>query len=160
MPTINRGIVARVAGTAAVAVALFTASFEGVSPKVYVDPAGVKTVCVGHAYTGPDGKPLRLGDSYTEDVCSYLLGQDIQTAQKAVKSAVKVPLSAGETLAYTDFVFNLGAGTFRKSSMLRKLNAGQHAAACNDLLKWVYGGGKKLLGLVRRREAERKACLS
>jgi lysozyme len=92
-----------------VASALFTSGFEGVRNTVYSDPAGNKTVCVGHAYTGPDGKPLQAGQTLSDDVCSYLLGQDIAKAQASVNSLVKVPLSAGEQLAYTDFVFNLPA---------------------------------------------------
>jgi lysozyme len=152
--------VARIAGAAAVATALFTAGWEGNSPKVYTDPVGIKTVCVGHAYTGPEGQPLRAGEVYSDDVCSYLLGQDILTAQKAVAARVRVPLSAGETLAYTDFVFNVGAGSFGSSTLLRLLNAGKHGEACRELLKWVYGGGQKLPGLVKRRQAEYTSCLS
>jgi lysozyme len=68
---------------------------------VYSDPAGNKTVCVGHAYTDPNGKPLKAGAAYSDDVCSYLLGQDIAKAQGDVKSLVKVPLSSGEQVAYT-----------------------------------------------------------
>lgn len=162
MPTINKAILARIAGGAA-AVAVFIAGFEGTSNRVYVDPVGVKTVCVGHASTGPDGKPLRLGDTYTDDVCGYLLGKDIAEAQKAVESTVKVPLSDGEKLAYTDFVFNMGRGAFARSSMLKKLNAGNHTGACRELPRWnkgtVKGKPVVLPGLVTRRAAEMKACL-
>jgi lysozyme len=152
-----------------VASALFTSGFEGVRNTVYSDPAGNKTVCVGHAYTGPDGKPLQVGQTFSDDVCSYLLGQDIAKAQASVKSLVKVPLSAGEQLAYTDFVFNLGAGSFQHSTILRDLNGantkdvrfnkGQHTQACEGLSAWVYSGGKVQPGLVKRRSAEKKACL-
>lgn len=160
---INKSIVARVAGAAAVAAALFTAGFEGHSNKVYVDPAGIKTVCEGHAYTGPDGKPLRLGDAYSDDVCSYLLGKDIAEAQKALDARVKVPLSEGERLAYTDFVFNVGVGKFARSTLLRKLNAGDRIGACKELPKWDKGVVKgklvSLPGLAKRRAAEEKVCL-
>jgi lysozyme len=158
-----------VAGSAAVAIALFTSGYEGIRNTVYKDPAGISTVCAGHAYTGPDGKPLKAGATYSDDVCSYLLGQDIATAQKAVKSLAKVPLTAGEDLAYTDFTFNVGQGNFARSTILRDLNsantadvrfnAGRHEQACKGLAAWVYSGGKKLAGLVKRRAAEEKACL-
>jgi len=143
-----------------VAAALFTSGFEGFRNTVYRDPTGNATVCVGHAYTGPDGKPLKSGATYSDDVCSYLLGQDIAKAQKAVKSLVKVPLSAGENVAYTDFVFNAGSGNFARSTILRDLNVGRRQQACNGLTAWVYSGGKKLSGLVARRKAEEKACLA
>lgn len=163
MPTINRAVIARMVGAGGLAIALFTAGFEGWSNGVYVDPVGHKAVCAGHDSTGPDGKPLRAGDTYTDAVCSYLLGQDVATAEKAVESSVKVPLSPGEKLAYTDFVFNAGVGAFRSSSSLRKLNAGDRKGACNGLLDWDKGRVKGKLvtlpGLQRRREAEVKACL-
>jgi lysozyme len=160
---INKDIIKKVAGAGLVATALFISGFEGVSNKVYVDPVGIQTVCAGHAYTGPDGKPLKEGATYTDDVCSYLLGQDTLAANKAVLAAVKVPLSAGENLAYTDFTFNNGAGAFRKSSILRKLNKGDRKGACAALLLYVKGKVKGKLvtlpGLVTRRKAEQKACL-
>ncbi|WP_414444628.1 lysozyme [Burkholderia sp. 22PA0106] len=144
--------------------ALFTSGFEGVKNTVYTDPAGKVTVCAGHAYTGPDGKPLKAGATYSDDVCSYLLGKDIASAQAAVERLAKVPLSAGEKLAYTDFVFNLGSGNFAGSTLLRKLNAGDHADACRELPKWNKGTvkGKQIVlpGLVKRRAAEERACLS
>jgi lysozyme len=163
LPTINRAIVARIAGAALVATALFTAQFEGFSNKVYVDPVGHHAVCVGHDSTGPDGKPLRAGDTYTDDVCSYLLGKDVSKAQASVIATVKVPLSDGETLAYTDFVFNEGEGNLASSTLVKKLNAGDHAGACNELPRWdkgvIRGRSVTLPGLVTRRAAELRACL-
>jgi lysozyme len=164
MGTINKAVVTRIAGAGLLATALFIGGFEGSSNTVYVDPTGNKTVCEGHAYTGPDGKPLKAGATYTDDVCSYLLGQDTLAANKAVLAAVKVPLSDGENLAYTDFTFNNGAGAFRKSSILRKLNKSDRKGACAALLLYVKGTVKGKLvtlpGLVTRRQAENKACLS
>ncbi|MFL9902152.1 lysozyme [Paraburkholderia fungorum] len=162
MPTINKALLARISA-GAVAAAVFIVGFEGASNKVYIDPVGHRAVCVGHDSTGPDGKPLRLGDTYTDDVCSYLLGKDIAEAQKALATRVKVPLSDGERLAYTDFIFNMGSGAFTRSSILRKLNKGDRKGACAALLLYVKGTVKGKLvtlpGLVTRRKAENKACL-
>lgn len=164
MPKINTAIVRSVAGAGAVAIALFTGGFEGFSNRVYNDTGDVKTVCVGHAYTDAQGKPLRAGESLSDDVCSYLLGQDIASAQKSLHASVSVPLSSGEELAYTDFIFNLGAGAWRSSSMRRLVNQGKHAEACKRLLAWdtakVNGKQTVLPGLQKRREAEEKACLA
>lgn len=161
---INKTIVARFAGIGLLAAAMFTAGFEGDVNRVYIDSTGNKTVCVGHAYTGPEGKPLQMGTSYTDEVCSQLLGQDTLAASKAVVAAVKVPISEGEMVAYTDFVFNLGAGVFRKSGLLKKLNKGDHVGACNGLLAYDKGTVKGKLvtipGLTKRRKAEQLACLS
>ncbi|CAB3798821.1 Lysozyme RrrD [Pararobbsia alpina] len=81
----------------------------------------------------------------------------------AVTRIVKVPLSPGEKLAYTDFVFNEGSGNFASSTLVRKLNAGDHAGACNELSRWdkaeVEGEAVALAGLTKRRAAERLVCL-
>ncbi|MEX3555436.1 MAG: lysozyme [Burkholderia gladioli] len=178
MPQINRAIVARVAGVAAVAAALFTAQFEGHSNKGYLDPAGIPTVCDGHARTDPEGKPLRLDQTYSDDVCSYLLGKDISEADRAVQRLVKVPLSEGERIAYTDFAFNAGAPNLAASTLLKKVNAGDRVGACHELPRWTCatvakGKGdtsgicatkdrakKQLPGLVKRRNAATRTCLA
>jgi len=67
---------------------------------------------------------------------------------------VKEPLSDDQTAALADFIYNLGAGNFRSSTLLRKLNAGDYAGAAAEFDKWDYAGGKELAGLLRRREAE------
>ncbi|MET3214263.1 UNVERIFIED_ORG: lysozyme [Burkholderia territorii] len=159
------------------ATALFTAQFEGYSNKVYSDPVGINTVCVGHARTDPHGKPLRLGQTYSDEVCSYLLGKDISEADKAVQRLVKVPLSEGERIAYTDFAFNAGAANLAASTLLKKVNAGDRVGACHELPRWTCatvekGKGdasgtcatrdrskKQLPGLVKRRDAAMRACL-
>jgi lysozyme len=142
--------------------ALFTANFEGVVNKVYKDPVGRYAVCVGHDSYAPDGTPLKAGQVYTDDQCSELLGKDIKTAQDAVIKMVKVPLTEGERQAYGDFVFNLGAGNFAGSTLLKVLNQGDHAGACKQLLVWnkgrVNGTLVVLPGLDKRRKAEYALC--
>lgn len=56
--------------------------------------------------------------------------------------------------AITSFVFNLGAGRYRASTLRRRINAQDWAGAREELTKWVRGGGRVLPGLVRRRAAE------
>lgn len=61
----------------------------------------------------------------------------------------------GERLcAIADFSYNLGLARLKVSTLRRKLNEQQYEDARNELRKWVYGGGRKLRGLVLRREAE------
>ncbi|MGH1510374.1 lysozyme [Ralstonia solanacearum] len=161
---VNKGIVASIAGAAAVSIALFTASYEGERNKVYVDPVGHHAVCSGRDSYGPDGTPLKLGQTFTDDQCSVMLGKDVKTAGQALDRLVLVSLSPGERLAYTDFIFNLGAGAFEGSTLRRKLNAGNRPGACAELLRWDKGkvGGKlvTLPGLTKRRKAEYQQCLS
>jgi len=56
--------------------------------------------------------------------------------------------------AICDFVFNLGAGRLQSSTLRRKINTEEWDDVPYELSRWVYGGGKKLRGLVLRREAE------
>ncbi|MFC0127387.1 glycoside hydrolase family protein [Ralstonia solanacearum] len=66
-------------------------------------------------------------------------------------------------LAYTDSIFNLGAGAFEGSSLRHKLNAVNRPEACAELLRWdqetVGGKPVTLPGLTKRRKAEYQRCL-
>jgi lysozyme len=72
---------------------------------------------------------------------------------------VHVPLTQNQFDALVSFVFNLGVGNFRTSTLLKKLNAGDNDGAAQEFGRWIHAGGKALPGLVRRREAERALFL-
>lgn len=128
-------------------------AFEGYHPTAYSDPVGILTVCYGH--TGDVEQK-----TYTRAECEALLKADTLNALNGVNRSVNVKISNQERAAYTSFVFNVGEGAFKKSTMLKKINSGDRVGACNELSKWVYARGIKFNGLVKRREAERKLCLS
>lgn len=150
-PAIKKVVVASVLGIAAIA------GYEGLENKAYVDPVGVTTICYGHTATA------KLGQKKTSEECWKLLEKDAKIASDTVLRYTKVPLSQDELDAYTSFVYNLGAGNFASSTLLRKLNAGDRVGACNELKRWVYGKVKgvntALKGLVNRRNAENVVCL-
>ena len=77
---------------------------------------------------------------------------------------VKVPLNQNEFDALVSLVFNIGAGGFKGSSVLRNLNAGNRRGAADSMLAWNKGtiGGKKVVlkGLANRRAEERAQFLS
>lgn len=62
--------------------------------------------------------------------------------------------SDGRFSGVVDFVFNLGPGRYASSTLRRCVNAGQWERAKTEVLRWVWGGGRKLPGLVIRREAD------
>ncbi|RKR07665.1 lysozyme [Kushneria sinocarnis] len=132
--------------------------FEGTENTAYLDPVGVPTVCTGH--TGPG---VRAGERLSDERCRALLEEDLGEAFAALERRVdpviyrQMPESRRAALA--SFIFNVGEGNFRDSTLLRKLNAGKPRAACNELTRWVHAGGRKLPGLVRRRQTERRLCL-
>ena len=76
-------------------------------------------------------------------------------AGKAADPALEVDGQRLEEFdALVDFVFNEGAGTFSRSSVLSALNAGNYAAAKSALSNYTTSQGTKSAALVRRRQAE------
>ena len=141
--------------TALATTGVFVAKHEGLILGTYVDPVGIITSCYGH--TGPE---LKLGQKFSEDECLEQLAKDLSKHNTEMMKYVKVPLSAEEHAAYLSFTYNVGVGNFKSSTLLKKLNAGEREEACNQLSRWVYAKGKKLKGLVNRREDEKSLCLS
>jgi lysozyme len=127
--------------------------FEGLYPKAYLCPAGVPTIGYGH--TGPD---VRLGMTITEAQAEQLLAADLAEAAAVVDKYVRVPLPENPRGALSSFVFNLGAGAFASSTLLRLLNLGDTAGAAEQFGRWtkakVNGVAVDLPGLVARRAAE------
>ena len=125
--------------------------FEGFSSTVYICPAGYPTIGYGHV--------VREGECFSESGISCaeglrLLQQDVRSAEQAVLRLIRVPLSGGQFDALTSFTYNLGAGALQRSTLRRKVNRGEHGAVPAEFLRWVWAGGRRLKGLVRRREAE------
>ena len=127
--------------------------FEGVRLKAYRCPADVWTIGVGH--TSAAGPPVvKAGMEITNAQAMKILANDLVKFEDGVDSAVKVPLKQNQFDALVSFAFNVGLGALAKSTLLRKLNAGQYDAVPAELMKWTKAGGKELPGLVRRRRAE------
>lgn len=142
------------AGTGALAIAtLMIPELEGVRFEPYRDVAGVLTVCYGH--TGADIVP---GKRYTEAECKAILDKDLIPFARSVNRSVKVPASEYQKAALISFSYNVGVSAFERSSLLRKLNAGDYAGACDGLRQWIYAGGKSWKGLMNRRDIEHEVC--
>ena len=100
---------------------------------------------------------VRSGESYTEiseTAAEELLRKDVESAERAVLRFVNVPLTDGQFDALVSFTFNLGSGAFQRSTLRRKVNCQAHAEVPEQLMRWVWAGGWKLNGLVRRRNTE------
>jgi len=134
--------------------------FEGEVLRVYKDPVGLLTVGVGHLVK--QGEPYKLGEHITPEESERLLRKDLEVAEQAVRNHVRGLISENQYGALVSFVFNLGEGNFRKSTLLKKVNAGDIPGAANEFLKWDKAGKppKSLPGLTRRRKAERGLFLT
>ncbi len=126
---------------------------EGFQPVAYSDPVGIPTACYGTT------KNVRLGQTFTKEECDILLNDELSAAIRVVDDATDAPLNDYQLAALGSFVYNVGPAAFRSSTLLRKLNAGDIAGACDQLPRWIYAKGRKLPGLVKRRQAERDLCL-
>lgn len=128
--------------------------FEGLSLIPYHDPVGFKTIGYGHLLSRTPWATLETTGPITHEEAERLLAEDMQSAAASVTRLVTVPLTDYQRAALIDFTFNCGAGNLARSTLLKVINEGAYDAAPAEFLKWVYARGKKLPGLVRRREAE------
>ena len=127
---------------------------EGMVRSVYLDPINIPTVCAGHTKTVTRAD---LGKTFSAERCQELLRQDLQDAERAVKRAVKVPITQAQYDALVSFTFNVGGGALQRSTLILKLNAGDCWGAGAEFARWTLAGGKHLRGLEIRRADERAA---
>lgn len=128
--------------------------FEGLRLAAYYDSVGV--LSIGYGHTGKDVTP---GKTITLAEAERLLRDDLIYFETGVSQLVKVRLTANQFAALVSFSYNVGLTALKESTLLRKLNAKDYQGAADELLRWNKAGGKPLLGLTRRREAERSLFL-
>jgi len=143
-------------------------TFEGLRTKAYLCPAGRPTIGIGHTsaaggtftlVNGSRVSKVALGQEITKEEARRLFEQDIDAFEEDVHRLLKRPASRFQLDALVSLTLNIGTDNFSKSTVLRKFNAGDMAAAADAFLAWNKATvkGKKVVvkGLVRRREAER-----
>lgn len=159
-PAFRKTVLAAVSGGAiAIASALITGTtgndgLEGVRYEPYRDVVGVWTVCYGHT-----GNDIIQGKTYTKAECDALLNKDLALVARQIDPFIQKPIPEAMRGALYSFTYNVGAGNFKFSTLLRKINQGDMKGACEQLRRWIYAGGKQWKGLITRREIEREVCL-
>jgi len=106
---------------------------------------------IGWGHTGGVGP----GDRITEDGAQAFFDNDVRKFVDGVNALVKVPINQNQFDALVSFSFNVGLAALERSSLLRLLNANKSYLADSEFLKWNKANGTVMLGLVRRRKAER-----
>lgn len=140
------------AAVIAAAVALI-APWEGQELKPYRDIVGVLTVCYGETHGVEDR-------TYTPAECKAMLQSRVGQFYAGMQSCVRQELTQGQWVALTSWSYNVGVNAACKSTLMRRLNAGEPASAwCPELLKWNRAGGKVVRGLTDRRKAEYQVCI-
>lgn len=138
----------------AIAAAAFIQPWEGRELRAYRDIVGVLTICDG------DTQNVRPGQVATHAECDERLWRQVQQFEREVTACLSRPVPQSVNVALVELAYNVGSRPVCSSTMMRQANAGQFRAACDQLLRWVNAGGKRVQGLVNRREASRAQCLA
>jgi len=124
--------------------------FEGCRLIAYLCPALVWTC--GWGSTGAD---VVKGTTWSQAQADMRMEQDAIRFSSAVLKISPMLLAFSERHAVaSDFAYNVGLAAYKTSTFRRKLEAGDLEAAKKELMKWIWGGGKKLPGLILRRHVE------
>lgn len=127
---------------------------EGYRGEAYVPVKG-DVPTIGFGQTGG----VKPGDKTTPERALVRLLADVSSHSEGIKACIKVPLYQHEFDAYSSLAYNIGVGAFCRSTLVKKLNAGEYASACAEILRWDKFQGKPLKGLTLRRQAEYKTCM-
>ena len=128
------------------------ATHDGYRSEAYKDTVGVPTIGFGET------AGVKMGDKTTPERALVQLLESTEKHADAIRQCIHVPLYQHEFDAYVSLAYNIGAGNFCRSTLVKKLNAKDYAGACDEIKRWNKVGGKVLPGLVIRREAEYRMC--
>lgn len=130
-------------------IAEFIKPFEGLALKAYKDAIGIWTI--GYGYT----KGVKKGDKIDIKIAELYLNAEIKVSISSLNRLAIIPLNENQTIALTDFIYNLGSGAFQRSTLRMKLNRGDFEGAAFEFIRWNKAKGIQLTGLTKRRIAER-----
>ncbi len=128
---------------------------EGFKSEPYVCSGGYLTIGYGHKLL-----PSDRFNKITEERADIILRKDLLRAERSVLKCIDNPLSDDQFSALVSFAFNVGGAALQRSSLRQKINYGLYKEAAKEFSKWVYAGGKKITGLVRRRKIEQQLFMS
>jgi len=123
--------------------------YESCKLTAYKCPSGVWTIGYGHT------QGVKQGDKITQEQADKFLADDLESFEYYVRAVVFKELNQNQFDALVSFVFNVGSGNFKKSTLLKLLNEGKFTHAALEFAKWNKADGKVLNGLTKRRESER-----
>nr|USU32872.1 glycoside hydrolase family protein [Methylobacterium sp. OTU13CASTA1] len=127
---------------------------EAVKTRAYKDSVGIWTIGVGH--TSAAGPPkVTSGLVITEAEAMEIFARDLVKYETTVDASVKVPLADHERDALVSICYNIGQGSFAKSTFVKRLNAGDRAGCAEAIMAW-----KKPAEIIGRRTGERDQFLT
>lgn len=121
----------------------------------YLCPAGYWTIGYG-ILCGKDDPPITLEEG--EAMLAARLPAYVAHALRLSPGLAAEPDARLASIA--DFIFNLGPTQYAGSTLRKRVNTRQWQSAAGELRRWIWGGGRKLPGLIRRRAREAEMLLS
>lgn len=135
----------------------FIKGFEQLRLKAYPDPGtGGKPWTIGWGHT----KGVMQGDRITQEQAEQFFSDDLAVFELTVNSAIKRPMTQNQFDAMVSLAFNIGGPNFAQSTLVKKFNAGDVQGAADQFPRWKFANGNEMLGLIKRRAAEREMFLS
>lgn len=133
-------------------------AFEGLRTMAYKPLPTEKYFSIGYGHYGPD---VSEGQVITEGQAELILDEDLGRVARQVELALDgAPVNQNQFDSLCAFVYNIGAGAFGLSTMLKYIKSGEMQKAADEFLRWNKAGGTELRGLTRRRQAERRLFLA
>ena len=142
----------KAAGWLAIA-AFSVAAYEGLELLAYPDVGGVPTICYGET------QGVKLGQAATKAECDEKLSRRLVEFNAGVNSCVKTELPDTRRAAFVSLAYNIGIASFCKSTVVRRINAGDVPGSCESMLMWNKVKGVTWQGLTNRRKKERDMCM-
>lgn len=122
---------------------------EGLVLRSYLCPAKVWTIGYGHT------RGVKGGQVITKEQAEKFLKEDLKSCELTILRLVRKPLTQNQFDALVSFVFNIGAGNFQNSTLLKRINKNPTDPDIKrQFNRWVYAKGEVLSGLIKRREEE------
>lgn len=132
---------------------------EGIRKEVYKDSASYPTIGVGHLITEADNKTglihgYNWKNGITRAVALEIFLIDVERFEGYVNQHVTQPLKQHQFDVLVSFCYNVGPHNFERSTLLKKVNVRDYEAVSVELMKWTIAGGRRVQGLINRRQRE------
>jgi lysozyme len=133
----------------------FIAKEEGCVLHPYKDSVGVWTIGIGSTYWENGTKIKPTDPSISQERAHHLFRNVIKSYETAVHSLTRDDINQNQFDALVSLCYNIGVNGFRKSTVLRKVNANPKDPSIVDAFKmWRNAGSKPILLGRRIREAK------
>ena len=158
----NRGRILAVALVASASALVSIAQHEDYRGAAYMPTPNDRPTIGFGATTDMSGHPVQIGEQTNPVRALIKLNADVTATQDALHQCIgDVPLYQHEWDAYISLAYNIGPGSFCRSTLVRFLHHSppDYPDACRQILRWDRQAGHVLPGLVTRRRAEYRLCM-